>query len=68
MQWNGVANSLNQRQSASAKEENQYIYLNKNLKIKIYKIIILPVVLYRCEIWFLTLREECRLGYLKTGF
>ena len=33
----------------------------KNLKIKIYKTIILPVVLYDCETWSLTLKEECRL-------
>jgi hypothetical protein len=32
--------------------------ISKNIKIKIYKIIILPVVLYGCEIWSLTLREE----------
>jgi hypothetical protein len=32
--------------------------LSKNLKIKIYRIIILPVVLYWCETWLLTLREE----------
>jgi hypothetical protein len=32
------------------------------LKIRIYKIIILPVVLYGCETWFLTLKEEHRLG------
>ena len=32
-----------------------------NLKFKIYKRIILPVVLYGCETWFLTLREEYRL-------
>jgi hypothetical protein len=31
------------------------------LKIKIYKTIILPVVLYGCETWSLTLREERRL-------
>jgi hypothetical protein len=31
------------------------------MKIKIYKIIILPVVLYGCETWSLTLREEHRL-------
>ena len=31
------------------------------LKIKIYRIIILPVVLYGCESWSLTLREERRL-------
>ena len=35
--------------------------LSKNLKIKIYKTIILPVVLYGCETWSLTLREEPRL-------
>ena len=35
--------------------------LSKNLKIKIYKKIVLPVVLYGCEAWFLTLKEECRL-------
>ena len=34
---------------------------SKNLKIKIYKTIILPVVLYWCETWSLTLREESRL-------
>jgi len=32
--------------------------LSKNLKIKIYRTIILPVVLYACETWSLTLREE----------
>jgi hypothetical protein len=31
------------------------------VKIKIYKTIILPVVLYVCETWSLTLREEHRL-------
>ena len=35
--------------------------LSKNLKIKVYRIIILPVVLYGCETWSLTLREERRL-------
>jgi hypothetical protein len=35
---------------------------SKNLKIKIYKTIILPVVLYGCETWSLILREECRLS------
>jgi len=35
--------------------------LSKNLKIKIYRIIILPVVLYGCETWSLTLKEEHRL-------
>ena len=35
--------------------------LSKNLRIKIYRTIILPVVLYGCETWSLTLREEHRL-------
>jgi len=35
--------------------------LSKNLKIKIYRIINLPVDLYGCETWSLTFREECRL-------
>jgi hypothetical protein len=35
--------------------------LSKNLKIRIYKTIILPVVLYGCETWSLILREEHRL-------
>jgi hypothetical protein len=35
--------------------------LFRNIKVKIYKNIILPVVLYRCETWSLTLREEHRL-------
>ena len=39
-----------------------YYYFNcKNLKIKICKTTILPVDLYGCETWSLTLREECRL-------
>ena len=35
--------------------------LSKHLKFKIYRTIILPVILYGCETWLLTLREECRL-------
>ena len=35
--------------------------LSTNLKIKIYRTIILPVVLYGRETWSLTLTEECRL-------
>jgi hypothetical protein len=33
----------------------------KNLKIKIYRTVTLPVVLYGCENWSLTLREERKL-------
>ena len=32
-----------------------------NLKMKIHRTMILPVVLYGCETWLLTLREEHRL-------
>jgi hypothetical protein len=35
--------------------------ISENLKIKIHKTVILPVVLYGCENWSLTLREEHRL-------
>jgi len=35
--------------------------LSKNVKIKIYRTIILSVVLYGCETWSLTKREESRL-------
>jgi hypothetical protein len=36
--------------------------LSKNLNIKIYRTINLPVVLYGCETWSLTLKEESRLS------
>ena len=51
---------------------NKYIYIylmqnllsssfvSKNIKSKIRRTKILPVVPYGCETWFLTLREECR--------
>jgi hypothetical protein len=35
--------------------------LSRNVKIKIHKTIILPLVLHGCETWSLTLREEHRL-------
>ena len=42
-----------------------YSLLSKNIKIKIYRTIILPVVLYGCETWYLKFREECRLRLLE---
>jgi len=39
----------------------QNLLSSKNLKIKLYRTIILPVVLYGCETWSLTLREERKL-------
>jgi hypothetical protein len=47
--YHSVQNSLSSR------------LLSKNVKIIIYKTIILPVVLYGCETWSLTLREKHRL-------
>jgi len=43
--------------------ENRWSYslLGKDMKIKIHRTIILPVVLYGCETWSFTLREERRL-------
>ena len=35
--------------------------LSRNIKIKIYRNVILPVVLYERETWSVTFREECRL-------
>jgi hypothetical protein len=39
--------------------------LTKNIEIKLYRNIILPVVLHGCETWSLTLGEECRLRMLE---
>ena len=39
--------------------------LSKNIKTKIYRTIILPVVLYGRGTWSLTLREECKLRVLR---
>jgi hypothetical protein len=36
-------------------------FRSTNLKIKIYKTLILPVVRYGCDTWSLTFREEHRL-------
>jgi hypothetical protein len=39
--------------------------LSRNIKVKIYKTIILLVVLYGCKTWSHTLREEHRLRVLQ---
>jgi hypothetical protein len=39
--------------------------LSTNVKVKIHKTIILPVVLYGCETWSLTAKEEHRLRVLE---
>jgi hypothetical protein len=41
--------------------------LSKNLKIIIYRTLILPVVLYGCESWSLTLKEERRFRVFENG-
>ena len=41
--------------------------LSKNLKIKIYRTIILTVVLCGCGTWSLTLRDEGRLRVFENG-
>jgi hypothetical protein len=35
--------------------------LAKNVNFRIYRTIILPLVLYGCETWFLAVREEYKL-------
>jgi hypothetical protein len=42
--------------------------LSRNVKVKIYKTIILTVVLYGCETWSLTLREANRLRVFEKRF
>jgi hypothetical protein len=39
--------------------------LSKNINIKINRTVILPVILYGCDTWSLTLREEHRLRVFK---
>jgi hypothetical protein len=36
-------------------------FLSKNVNVKLYKSIVLPVVLFGCETWSVTLRKEHRL-------
>jgi hypothetical protein len=40
--------------------------VSRNAKAKIYKTLILPI-LYGCETWLLTFREEHRLRVFETG-
>jgi len=40
--------------------------LSKNIRIKIFRAIVLPVALYGCETWSLTLREERRLRFFES--
>jgi hypothetical protein len=38
-----------------------FVLSSKNIKVRIYKTIILPVVLYGCETWSLKVRDEVTL-------
>jgi hypothetical protein len=40
-------------------------YTYNNINIRIYKVIILPVVLYGCDIWSVASREEHKLKVLE---
>jgi len=73
-QWHSIyynTNSIQEEIKSSLKSGNAYYHLvqdrlssrllSKNIKIKIYRTIILPVVLCECETWSLSFREECRL-------
>jgi hypothetical protein len=58
-----IKNRLNSGNAYYYSVQNLFVFPChiKYLKIKIYKTVILPVVLYGCETWFLNLREEHRL-------
>jgi hypothetical protein len=47
---------------ASFRAESLFFQLlSRNIKVKIYRNVILPVDLYGCKTWPVTFREECRL-------
>jgi hypothetical protein len=41
--------------------------ISKNIKIKIYRSIILPVVLFGCKTWYLKLKQERRPRVFENG-
>jgi hypothetical protein len=68
-------NSIQEEIESRLKSGNAYYHsvqnplsfslLSKQWNIEIYRSIILPVVLYGCETWSITLREERRLKVLR---
>ena len=61
---NSIQEEIKRRLNSRNRSVQNRLYsslLSKNLNIKIYRSIILPVVLYGCETCSLTLREERRL-------
>jgi hypothetical protein len=59
-------NSIQEEINSRLKSGNSLSFslLSKNKKIKTYRTIILPVVLYGCETWSRTLTEEYKLRVL----
>jgi hypothetical protein len=53
---------VEQQRSENKFNDNNYAsrLLYRNVNIKIYRTIVLPVVLYRCKIWSLILRDRDR--------
>jgi hypothetical protein len=58
-----IKSRLNSRNACYHSVQNllSFRLISKSLKIKIYKTVILPVVLYGCKTWSLTVGEEHRL-------
>ncbi|KAJ4437582.1 hypothetical protein ANN_17727 [Periplaneta americana] len=59
----GTRKQIKRKSIREIEHENSLV--SKNLKVTIYKTVILPIVLYGCETWTLTLREEQRLRVLE---
>jgi hypothetical protein len=64
-----ITSRLNSRNACCYSVQNLLCsrLISKNLKIKIYKTVILSVVLYGCETWSLTLGEEHRLRVFESS-
>ncbi|KAJ4446283.1 hypothetical protein ANN_12978 [Periplaneta americana] len=60
VRWDGIVSIVSWRELVFRLWWEESL-LSKNLKVRIYKTVILPVVLYGCETLTLTLREEQRL-------
>jgi hypothetical protein len=64
---NSIAEEIKSRLSSgnacyhSVQEHLSSRMLSNNLKLKIYRTIIMPIVLFGCETWSKTLREESKL-------
>jgi hypothetical protein len=65
----GIKSRLNSGKTFYHSGQNLLYFhlLSKNLEIKVYGTIILPIALYGCETWLLTLREDHRLKVFENG-